>query len=174
MHLTNGMARFQFLPFLTNQEIINDISWLIHIIQSDFCYNRRSNLIGAESCDLVGWNSQICIGCWEWFWLVNWTGPIRPWSFFFSGVVVCHLVGNNGMFTEWGSRAHVLGFRGPGSMWQKCSAFVQCSCGWKACFLSWTVCDYLCWPYCAVFALIYNPCFLSYVIIKVVFDLKNR
>ena len=69
MRLTNGMAGFQSLPFLTNQKIINDISWLIHIIQSDFCYNRRSNLIGAESCDLISWNSPICIGCWEWFWL---------------------------------------------------------------------------------------------------------
>ena len=28
----------------------------------------------------------------------------------------------------------------------------------KRCVLSWTVCDYLCWPYCAVFASIFNPC----------------
>ena len=44
----------------------------------------------------------------------------------------------------------------------------------KRCVLSWTVCDYLCWPYCAVFALIFNPCYRSYDVIRVVFDLRNQ
>ena len=35
MRLTNGMAGFQSLPFLTNQKIISVIFWLVHIIQSD-------------------------------------------------------------------------------------------------------------------------------------------
>ena len=37
MRLTNGMAGFQSLPFLTNQKIISVIFWLVHIIQSDSC-----------------------------------------------------------------------------------------------------------------------------------------
>ena len=44
----------------------------------------------------------------------------------------------------------------------------------KKCVLTWTVCDYLCWPYCAVFALIFNPCYRSYDVIRVVFDLRNQ
>ena len=44
----------------------------------------------------------------------------------------------------------------------------------KRCVLSWTVCDYLCWPYCAVFALIFNPCYRSYDVIRVVFDLRSQ
>ena len=54
MRLTNGMAGFQSLPFLTNQKIISVIFWLVHIIQSDSCVNSQSNLIGAETCDLIG------------------------------------------------------------------------------------------------------------------------
>ena len=65
MHLTNGMPGFQSLPFLTNQKIISVIFWLVHIIQSDSCVNGQSNLIGAESCDLIGRKSSIFIGCWE-------------------------------------------------------------------------------------------------------------
>ena len=65
MHLTNGMAGFQSLPFLTNQKIISVIFWLVHIIQSDSGVNSQSNLIGAESCDLIGRKSLIFIGCWE-------------------------------------------------------------------------------------------------------------
>ena len=65
MHLTNGMPRFQSLPFLTNQKIISVIFWLVHIIQSDSCVNSQSNLIGAESCDLIGRKSLIFIGCWQ-------------------------------------------------------------------------------------------------------------
>ena len=66
MHLTNGMPGFQSLPFLTNQKIISVIFWLVHIIiQSDSCVNSQSNLIGAESCDLIGRKSSIFIGCWE-------------------------------------------------------------------------------------------------------------
>ena len=65
MRLTNGMAGFQSLPFLTYQKIISVIFWLVHIIQSDSCVNSQSNLIGAESCDLIGRKSSIFIGCWE-------------------------------------------------------------------------------------------------------------
>ena len=65
MRLTNGMAGFQSLPFLTNQKIISVIFWLVHIIQSDSWVNSQSNLIGAESCDLIGRKSSIFIGCWE-------------------------------------------------------------------------------------------------------------
>ena len=64
MRLTNGMAGFQSLPFLTNQKIISVIFWLVHIIQSDSYVNSQSNLIGAESCDLIGLKSSIFIGCW--------------------------------------------------------------------------------------------------------------
>ena len=67
MCLTNGMAGFQSLPFLTNQKIITGslIFWLVHIIQSDSCINSQSNLIIAESCDLIGRKSLIFIGCWK-------------------------------------------------------------------------------------------------------------
>ena len=61
MRLTNGMAGFQSLPFLTNQKIIS----VVHIIQSDSCISSQSNLIGAESCDLIGRKSSIFIGWWE-------------------------------------------------------------------------------------------------------------
>ena len=64
MRLTNGMAGFQSLPFLTNQKIISVIFWLVHIIQSNSYVNGQSNLIGAESCDLIGRKSSIFIGCW--------------------------------------------------------------------------------------------------------------
>ena len=59
IRLTNGMDGFQSLPFLTNQKIISVIFWLVHIIQSDSCVNGQSNLIGAESCDLIGRKSSI-------------------------------------------------------------------------------------------------------------------
>ena len=65
MRLTNGMAGFQSLPFLTNQKIISVIFWLVHIIQSDSCISSQSNSIGAESCDLIGRKSSIFIGWWE-------------------------------------------------------------------------------------------------------------
>ena len=65
MRLTNGMAGFQSLPFLTNQKIISVIFWLVHIIQSDSCISSQSNLIGAESCDLIGRKSSIFIGWWD-------------------------------------------------------------------------------------------------------------
>ena len=63
MRLTNEMDGFQSLPFLTNQIIV--IFWLVHFIQSDSCVNSQWNLIGAESCDLIGWKSSIFIGSWE-------------------------------------------------------------------------------------------------------------
>ena len=36
-----------------------------------------------------------------------------------SGVIVCHVVGNNGVFPERGSRGPCVGFWGPGSIWQR-------------------------------------------------------
>ena len=36
-----------------------------------------------------------------------------------SGVIMCHLVGNNGVFPERGSRGPCVGFWGPGSIWQR-------------------------------------------------------
>ena len=59
MRLTNGMAGFQSLPFLTNQKIISVIFWLVHIIQWDSCVNSQSNLIGPESCDLIDPTNQV-------------------------------------------------------------------------------------------------------------------
>ena len=58
-------GRISVLTILTNQKIISVIFWLVHIIQSDSCVNSQSNLIGAESCDLIGRKSSIFIGCWE-------------------------------------------------------------------------------------------------------------
>ena len=40
-----------------------------------------------------------------------------------SGVIMCHLVGNNGVFPERGSRGPCVGFWGPGSIWQKMRYF---------------------------------------------------
>ena len=36
-----------------------------------------------------------------------------------SGVIVCHVVGNNGVFPERGSRGPCVGFWVPGSIWQR-------------------------------------------------------
>ena len=36
-----------------------------------------------------------------------------------SGVIMCHVVGNNGLFPERGSRGPCVGFLGPGSIWQR-------------------------------------------------------
>ena len=36
-----------------------------------------------------------------------------------SGVIVCHVVGNNGVFPERGSRGPCVGVWGPGSIWQR-------------------------------------------------------
>ena len=36
-----------------------------------------------------------------------------------SGVIMCHVVGNNGVFPEQGSRGPCVGFWGPGSIWQR-------------------------------------------------------
>ena len=36
-----------------------------------------------------------------------------------SGVIMCHVVGNNGVFPERGSRGPCVGFGGPGSIWQR-------------------------------------------------------
>ena len=36
-----------------------------------------------------------------------------------SGVIMCHVVGNNGVFPERGSRGPCVGFWGPGSIWQR-------------------------------------------------------
>ena len=95
------------------------------------------------------------------FWLVNGAGPIRPWSDF----VGCDRVSRG--WEQWGvSRTRlswpmcwVLGawFNMAKNVVLLCKVPVD-----KRCVLSWTVCDYLCWPYCAVFALIFNPCYRSY------------
>ena len=92
------------------------------------------------------------------FWLVNGAGPIRPWSDF----VGCDRVSRG--WEQWGvSRTRlswpmcwVLGawFNMAKNVVLLCKVPVD-----KRCVLSWTVCDYLCWPYCAVFALIFNPCY---------------
>ena len=36
-----------------------------------------------------------------------------------SGVIMCHVVGNNGVFPERGSRGPCVGFWGTGSIWQR-------------------------------------------------------
>ena len=36
-----------------------------------------------------------------------------------SGVIMCHVVGNNGVFPERGSRGPCVEFWGPGSIWQR-------------------------------------------------------
>ena len=173
MRLTNGMAGFQSLPFLTNQKIISVIFWLVHIIQSDSGVNSQSNLIGAESCDLIVGNPRFSLVVENRFWLVNGAGPIRPWSNF----VRCDHVSHG--WEQWGvSRTRLL--------WPMCwvlgawfnmakNAVLLCKVPVnKKCVLSWTVCDYLCWPYCAVFALIFNPCYRSYDVIRVVLELRNQ
>ena len=96
------------------------------------------------------------------FWLVNGAGPIRPWSDF----VGCDHVSRG--WEQWGvSRTSlswpmcwVLGawFNMAKNVVLLCKVPVD-----KRCVLSWTVCDYLCWPYYAVFALIFNPCYRSYM-----------
>ena len=96
MRLTNGMAGFQSLPFLTNQKIISVIFWLVHIIQSDSCVNSQSNFIGAESCDLLVGNPRFSLVAENRFWLVNGAGPIRPWSDF----VGCDRVSRG--WEQWG------------------------------------------------------------------------
>ena len=40
-----------------------------------------------------------------------------------SGVIMCHVVGNNGVFLERGSRGPCVGFLGPGSIWQRMRYF---------------------------------------------------
>ena len=46
-----------------------------------------------------------------------------------SGVIVCHVVGNNGVFPERGSRGPCVGFWVPGSIWQR----------------MWYFCDWIIW-----------------------------
>ena len=65
-HQENAFNQWDgLISVLTNQKIISVIFWLVHIIQSDSGVNSQSNLIGAESCDLIGRKSSIFIGCWE-------------------------------------------------------------------------------------------------------------
>ena len=79
-----------------------------------------------------------------------------------SGVIMCHVVGNNGVFPELASRGPCVGFLGLGSIWQRmwyfCAKFL-----WIKGVFYHGLCDYLCWPYCAVFVLIFNPCYRSYM-----------
>ena len=106
------------------------------------------------------------------FWLVNGAGPIRPWSDF----VGCDHVSHG--WEQWGvsrtrlswSMCWVLGawFNMAKNVVLLCKVPVD-----KRCVLSWTVCDYLCWPYCAVFALIFNPFHRSYEVIRVVFRFEK-
>ena len=124
MRLTNGMAGFQSLPFLTNQKIISVIFWLVHIIQSDSCVNSQSNLIGAESCDLIGRKSLIFIGCWESILIGKWgradsamIGFCRVWSCVtWLGTMEC--------FQNEALVAHVLGFGGLVQYGKECGTFV--------------------------------------------------
>ena len=92
------------------------------------------------------------------FWLVNGAGPIRPWSDF----VGCDRVSRG--WEQWGVSRTRLSWPmcWVWGAWFNMAKNVVLLCKVpvdKRCVLSWTVCDYLCWPYCAVFALIFNPCY---------------
>ena len=85
------------------------------------------------------------------FWLVNGAGPIRPWSDF----VGCDRVSRG--WEQWGVSRTRLSWPmcWVWGAWFNMAKNVVLLCKVpvdKRCVLSWTVCDYLCWPYCAVFA----------------------